>query len=675
MDVYDRKRKRAADDEWDSEGSARSDLMDIDDEDDNDHNNEDLSGYHRASSRHSRSLRSRDTTRQNSHNLITASDDDDIDVLQPINTRRLRTRIPKPMTLTRMSFKSDNASQDQDELANDPQPDSTDEDDGDFTMITSDLVQQKGRSSRTKQRSKRRQARSTRLKAHARSLTNKYKSPDSDIEFEAPRRSARSTRNKASMLDDAIMDDDSFYVVNDKVPGPVKVISVREVFQPPAPGSSFASMHMDTCHSCGGSKQKGQMVHCQGCTLSFHKNCLGYRSNREHMVTKVGDDNFVLQCRFCIGIYKKRDTNAPSHSMCQGCRSHGRACAAFSEKKTARQEEKLREQNDGVDPITPVSEELLDNSDLVLFRCATCHRGWHVEHLPGPEDEVINTDLKSERLKDYSVDWQCHECGTAKYKIHRLVAWRPVASGALEHPQRPPYAEVGEDDKEYLIKWETVSYAHCTWMPGAWVFGIASSTMRAAFGKRDTEQGLLKLDEKEAIPDEHLMPDVILNVKFSQSATRLRTREDGLANINKVSKIYVKFQGLGYDDVVWDSPPSADMGAIYSSYAEAYYEYLEGKFFQNASSHKIRDRIKAFKATPFIEVETQPDGLKRGKLMGYQLEGLNWLLENYHSGRSVVLADEMGLGKTVQVVSLVTSLVQDKPKVRSFVCSWMVNPD
>lgn len=664
MAEFARKRKRAADDEWDSEVSARSDIMDIDDEDDND---EDLPRYRHPSSRLSRSLRSRDTTRQNSHNPTTASGDDDSDtfneVLQPENTRRLRTRVPKPMTSTRMFFKNDDASQDQDELANDPRPDSSDREDGDFTFITSDLVQKTGRSRRAKPRSKRLQARSTRLKAHANSSSNKHKSPDSDIEFEAPRRSARSTRTKANMFDDALMDDDSFYVVDDKVPGPAKVISIREIFQPHPPDSSFASMHMETCHSCGGSKHKGQMVHCQGCTLSFHKNCLGYRSGRDHMVTKVREDNFVLQCRFCIGIYKKKDTNAPSHSMCQGCQGQGRACDAFSEKKTARQEEKLREQNDGIDPITPVSEELLNNADLVLFRCAACHRGWHVEHLPGPEGETINTDVKSERLKDYSVDWQCHECGTVKHKIHRLVAWRPAASDALEHAKRPSYAQVGEDDREYLIKWEKVSYAHCTWMPGAWVHGVAASAMRTAFGKRDAEQSLLKLNEKEAIPDEYLMPDVILNITYGQSATRSRTREDEQANINKVSKMLVKFQGLGYDDVVWDSPPSPDMGTIYSSYVEAYYEFLEGKYFQKEPQNKIRDRIKAFKAAPFTEVEAQPDGLKRGKLMGYQLEGLNWLLENYHSSRSVVLADEMGLGKTVQVVSLVTSLVQDKPKV------------
>jgi SNF2 family DNA or RNA helicase len=136
-----------------------------------------------------------------------------------------------------------------------------------------------------------------------------------------------------------------------------------------------------------------------------------------------------------------------------------------------------------------------------------------------------------------------------------------------------------------------------------------------------------------------------------------------------VSKIFVKFQGLGYDDVVWDAPPTEDMGDIYAAFVEAYYEYVEGKYFKFDSQHKIRERVKAYKSEPFEEINEQPAGLKRGKLMGYQLEGVNWLLGNYHNGRSVVLADEMGLGKTVQVVGLVTSLIQDSPRV-SHICTF-----
>ncbi|KAJ4133597.1 hypothetical protein NW768_005185 [Fusarium equiseti] len=638
-----RKRKYAPEEDWDSEPeSVASDHMDVDDE-------EDLEPVRTRRSRSLR-LRSRETTKQPSPSPPRMSDDDELDDLRPEPsrpTRILRTRQPRQST--NVSFKNGLGSQDQDELLGDaPQASEEEGDDNFMPFVVSDIDPKRGRPSKARQRSKRLQSMSLRQKARSKT-SSRQRSHDSDIEFEAPRRSSRATRNVLNMEDDALMDDDSFYVVDDKGPGAPKIISVREVFQPLPAESDFVTMHMETCHTCNGSRQRGQMVHCQGCTLSYHKSCIGYRSGREHMVTKVGEDSFVLQCRFCIEIPSKKDRNAPKHSMCQACNTPGSSCASFSEKKTSRQEEKLREENDGVDPITPVSPELINNADHVLFRCVTCHRGWHVEHLPGARSGTIGTDLKSERLKDHSVDWQCKECASNRHKIHRLVAWRPTQKKLAKETPRLMHSEIREDDKEYLVKWESRSYAHCDWKPGAWVYGVAASAMRVSFSKRDASEDLLKLDEREAIPDEFLMSDIIFNVRTDPSAPRAKTREQELENLSHITKIFVKFQGLGYDDVVWDSPPAEDTGEIYASFVESYYEYVEGKYFKSESQHKIKERVKAYKAAPFEEINEQPAGLTRGKLMGYQIEGVNWLLGNYHSGRSVVLADEMGLGKTVQV--------------------------
>ena len=52
----------------------------------------------------------------------------------------------------------------------------------------------------------------------------------------------------------------------------------------------------------------------------------------------------------------------------------------------------------------------------------------------------------------------------------------------------------------------------------------------------------------------------------------------------------------------------------------------------------------------------QPESLKGGQLMSYQLEGLQWLLSLWENGLSGILADEMGLGKTIQIISLIAHL-------------------
>ncbi|KAJ6642254.1 Chromatin-remodeling complex ATPase chain Iswi [Pseudolycoriella hygida] len=52
----------------------------------------------------------------------------------------------------------------------------------------------------------------------------------------------------------------------------------------------------------------------------------------------------------------------------------------------------------------------------------------------------------------------------------------------------------------------------------------------------------------------------------------------------------------------------------------------------------------------FIE---SPHYIENGKMLGYQIAGLNWLIALYKSGLSGILADETGLGKTIQSISLI----------------------
>ncbi|PNY26240.1 Chromatin remodeling factor mit1 [Tolypocladium capitatum] len=659
------KRKYAPDDEWGSDtGFSGSDLMDLDGEED-----EGIASHH-PTARAGRVLRARNTARQNPvvQSIGSADDSAGVETSSPRPRRNLRKRKRKPqrqlkqrqLTSYSISTMSSQADTDQDELANEPQMPS-DGEDGDFLPVFSDLAVEMSRRAGTTQRSRRLHAQRPGSQARLRA-TNRRGSDDLGIEFEQPRRSSRATRNMVDMRDDALMDDDSFYAVEDKIAAAPKVVSVREIFQPMSPESAFSRVHTVSCHACDGSKQRGQIVHCQGCSLSYHKHCLGFRSARDHLVTKVGHEDFVLQCRFCIDVYRYKDKNAPKHSTCQLCKEGGQACAPFAKKMMARQEEKLREENGGADPITTVSPKLLNNPGIVLFRCVTCHRGWHLDHLPRAGSEPTGTDINAERLKDYMVDWQCNECTSVKNKIHRLIAWRPCQ----DPTSHASFEDVSDDDREYLIKWETMSYFHCTWMPGAWVFGTAPGAMRTSFAKRAAQLDLLKPTEKEAIPDEYLMADIVFNVKVNANIPRSISKDADLAHVANIDKMLVKFQGLGYDDVVWDSPPGKDMGEFYAAFEDSYVEYVERKHFLDEPHGRIRDRIKSFKASELEKVDAQPAGIKRGKLMGYQVEGLNWLLGNYHQGRSVVLADEMGLGKTVQVVGLVTSLVQDKPKCWPF---------
>jgi superfamily II DNA or RNA helicase len=494
------------------------------------------------------------------------------------------------------------------------------------------------------------------------------------IEFEAPRRSGRANKATGSMFEQIDVDEDNFYVEDDRTPSAPKVMAVKEIFQPlPSAEAGFRDVHSPDCATCDThNTNKGALVFCQGCSYSYHKNCLGQRAARDHLVTKIGHESFVLQCRYCVNLPQKKDKRAPDVTRCFACREPGKSCKPFSQRKTAKQEEQLRLDNDGEDPIQTVDRKLINNAETCLFRCSTCRRAFHFEHLPnasGADARRITSDtdsLRAKNIEEYSIEWKCKDCGDAPAKIDALVAWRPVDR---ENYIGQRYLDYGEDHIEYLIKWDKQSHRHCVWMPGSWVWGATHGAMRSAFAKRVAAEEIgPHFDVKDAIPAELTTIDVILSVQYKPGFRAISKVAD-FPNVKRIDKVYVKFLGLGYDKTVWDDPPPSDSGQIYDEFLSAYDEYLAGVYFEDVSRSEMSDRIKKFRALDFAEeVETseQPRTIRNGELMKYQISGVNWLKYNYHKQHNAILADEMGLGKTVQIVALLADLIKDAPRVWPF---------
>ncbi|TLD29261.1 hypothetical protein PspLS_03556 [Pyricularia sp. CBS 133598] len=622
---------------WDSEPADDDDLdigyEDEDKDDDDDVFKSHPSQKHRSSNRISSRVSTRHSTRRlkviGSSSTSRAPSD---------SKRSLRT---KTQEATRRSRAQDAQDSEADELA---------KSDSDYPIIVSDVLHVKPK----KQRGR----------------PSRHSFREASIEFET-RRSGRTNKTTKSMDVSGLGDDDdeSFYF-DDKQSGAPKVISIKEVFKP-VQDEKFKAVHSTMCDTCGHvghSAQKGILIPCQGCSFAYHKTCIGYRAGREHRATKIGPGDFVLQCRFCIGFYRKRD-GAPRHDKCQGCNQEGKACKEFSPKLTGRAEEKIRMANNGEDPITPVPANLINNSEVVLFRCAKCKRAYHYEHLPRVDKREDPNDMeaiRANRLSEYTIDHKCRECLDITDKIEALVAWRPAD---MERHKDEPFSALSDDVKEYLVKWATKSHAHCTWLPGAWVYGVVNGTMRASFAKRN--EGVAPppvADTDAAIPEEWLMPDIILAVRYQNGSDSSYSKKDALAKISKVKQIRVKFQALPYSDTVWDAPPSKDKPKLWNAFKEAYCEWVAGKYFENVGNSTMLARMKQWRALdPYPSIQKQPEGLAPGcKLMGYQVEGVDWLVWNYYKLRSCVLADEMGLGKTIQICAFMAALALNEPKCWPF---------
>ena len=473
------------------------------------------------------------------------------------------------------------------------------------------------------------------------------------------RQSGRSTRHQGGMTE--VGENDIFRQESDegaRAPTKAKVAGARELFKSLPRNDEFRMRHAHECEVCSQGPNFAQLIYCQGCTLAYHKSCLGHRTNREHLVTKVGDGDFVLQCRRCVAFPRKKDPTAPDQGKCTECHQHGNACNPFRPRRTPAQEQKERDDNDGDDPSWEVHESRVNNPENVLFRCIGCWRACHFEHLPSRSDMMdLDTEADAEqRFREYSRDWKCKECLTAPAKVSGMIAWKPTDED--NYDPAFDFDRIDEDDKAYLVRWDGMSYFRASWMPGAWVWGTTPHMMRKAFARRD-ESRHPKMRTEDAIPEDFLRTDIVLDIKFT-SIVDIRTEEIDKARIREIDKALIKYKGLGYEDAVWEAPPSPEDGDRWTDFVTAYNDWVLGRYVRPPKKALVKQLEKA-RSQDFskLEKKVQPDNLQGGELMKYQIEGLNWLYYKWFTQKNAILADEMGLGKTIQIIGFLATLVQD----------------
>ena len=484
---------------------------------------------------------------------------------------------------------------------------------------------------------------------------NKSQSKALSPAVEGTRRSSRS-RRPIHDLQELTDDDIPEVFVGNSTP---KAIGAKESFQSLPKGNEFRLRHnqfCDTCNELGSNEEKGGLIYCQGCTVSYHQRCLGTRNSREHLVTKIDDQDFVLQCRRCVEVASKKDRTAPKQGHCKTCGEKGASTKPFRARQNARDEQKARENNDGEDPITEVSPELVNNITNIMFRCTNCYQAYHMHHLPPKDDTLFESEglsdevLAVNRFSEYSREWTCHDCLMAPGEVESLVAWRPLSVADYN-----PEVSTGEDNKEYLVRWKTLSFFKCTWMRGSWVWGVTSAIMRKAFNKRDDN---LKLTTEDAIPEDYLRVDIIFDVNYT-NVVKAHTEDIDKARIKEVQQALVKYKGLGYDDVVWEDPPEQDDSERWADFKAAYDDWVSARYIHLPKKQSLNSYISKLRAQDFakhMQMQSQPRNLTGGELMKYQLEGLNWLYYQWHQQHNVILADEMGLGKTIQVIGFLATL-------------------
>lgn len=438
------------------------------------------------------------------------------------------------------------------------------------------------------------------------------------------------------------------------VPKRQKYSGAREKFQELSRDDEFRQRHFPCCATChyyeDDEENKGLLVFCQGCTSSYHEQCLGPRATREHLVTKIDEDSFVLQCRRCLGMSHSKHDVAPHTGRCAVCNEEGPMSRPLRERLSSKEEQQQRVAKNGADPVTSVDMASINNIDNVLFRCASCQRAFHVEHLA-----PFHGRDKSDVFDQYSQHWQCQDCLDAPGEIEELVAWRPfkcdLPASSTVHAEAIP-----EVDKEYLIKWKRKSYFRVTWMPGDWVWGRSNHAMRRAFYKASRSQRPI-LTTEDAVNEDKLRVDIVFDVRYIPGALEA----DG-AKPENVKEAFVKYKGLNYEDSVWETPRQPSEVARWADFKDAFNDFLLRDTIHIPNRSTLKAHLTSMREKDFekeLLLKTQPEMVTGGDLMEYQLDGVNWLYYMFMTQQNAILADDMGLGKTIQVIGLFAALIQN----------------
>ena len=145
------------------------------------------------------------------------------------------------------------------------------------------------------------------------------------------------------------------------------------------------------------------------------------------------------------------------------------------------------------DPQNVPAEQTMDVEDSLLFRCKSCKRAAHYDHLPA-EDTTNAAEIATEYQQQR--DWTCTDCSSYKYNLENILAWRPFPANAVEPPLGvgaiPDYRTMLP--REYLVKWEGRAFTRVQWVPHMWLLAKYQSKLKNFL----TRGSLVKLLDEHA---------------------------------------------------------------------------------------------------------------------------------------------------------------------------------
>lgn len=345
-----------------------------------------------------------------------------------------------------------------------------------------------------------------------------------------------------------------------------------------------------------------------------------------------------------------------------------------------------------------------------IILCDTCPRAYHLVCLDPELEEApegkwscphCNVEKVHEKQNQTPKEGDVGpviECEPLKGKVHKILTWRwtePPKDGEDEldhthHEEKKVSAEEHKPTREFFIKWQDMSYWHCSWISELQLDVYHPAMYRNYMRKNDMDEPPpLEDGSSYGQKDRNDQEDSDnLEEKFYRYGVRPEWLQVHRAINHKMTRdgkvwYLMKWRDLPYDQSTWESEDTLrDLNLDWKKYVDDY-ENLRAMMYGSRDDMKKKSKVKGKKNKDGKERDSdtptrtlaplypttdlrkkqdiQPDYIDStgGTLHGYQLEGLNWLRYSWANGTDTILADEMGLGKTIQTITFLYSLFKE----------------
>ncbi|OCH94711.1 hypothetical protein OBBRIDRAFT_746991 [Obba rivulosa] len=319
-------------------------------------------------------------------------------------------------------------------------------------------------------------------------------------------------------------------------------------------------------------------------------------------------------------------------------------------------------------------EYLVKWTDRSYRRTQWVPHGWLLSTSPAKLKNFLTTGSKIELLREAVPDILSKERDEERAVEFEIGQYTSEESSFRRQETRPLDADP-DAERKIPPAWKTVDRVLDVlfWHPErrlAQRKGKSKSKKKAKSSRRqvessdedDDEDGeALAIDrELMAVYDDGEQPSADLTETVEEFKKRNGRNPRG-EDVDGVIWAFVKWDDRGYEDATWDSPPRRGEPG-YDAFVTAF------KRFISAGSVTVPSRVA--KGVParakdefrkkYAFTSNSPPKLGQAdnlRLMPFQVDGVNWLCDNWWNLQHCILADEMGLGKTVQVATFIGTII------------------